>query len=349
MNTKGGEKMKIKPEKFNESLSFSVVEGSADEEKRTVRVCALRACLSKNNRYYSPKIVESVAGTLKGKGSYADHDERDTKNLIGRIVGESFESGKLYADIKISKAKGISSQTWEKINDGTITDVSIAADGKAQPKKMGENIVAEVTELKVHSVDFVTEGGVKGAKVIQVFEDLETIPELSEVKKKMESVKQFREEYPILAKEIDDAHEVKLAEAVKRADEAEHKLIAKEVADHKETRISELSLSDKLKDVLRKRVIGETKEATDESLKGEVELLKTLGEAFEKPAEIKGIVSSEKLEEKNKKKEPTEWNSAMIRASESIPENFKGDACTMLWDKGSEKMVEWLKDHGVEI
>jgi len=97
---------------FKESLVFSFKEGSINEEKQTVRVCALATCVSKNGRFYSPKIVESASGTLIGKKSFADHDTRDTKNLIGRIMSEEYQDGKLYADIKISRASGIAKQTW---------------------------------------------------------------------------------------------------------------------------------------------------------------------------------------------------------------------------------------------
>jgi len=343
---KGGESME---EKFSENLSFSVVEGSVNPEKRTVRVCALRACLSKNGRYYSPKIVEKASGTLKGKKSYADHDERDTKNLIGRIVGESYDEGRLYADIKISKAKGVANQTWDKINDGTLTDVSIAADGKAVPRKMGNKIVSEVVELDIKSVDIVPEGGVSGAKVLQVYEDLNSIPQLSEVKKVMENVKQLREECPLLVKEIEEELQGKIDAAEKKATDAENKLIEKEVATHKETRISELSLTDKLKDVLRKRVNGKTKDEVDTSLKSEVDLLKELGEAFDKKAEIKGIVSSEKLNENKDDKNKDTWTSQRIREDDDIPENLKGEAIEILWDKGKDAMLEFLKSYSVEI
>ncbi len=337
---------------FDESLSFSVVEGSINEEKRTVKVCALASCVSSNNRYYSPKIVESASGTLKGKKSFADHDSRDTKNLIGRIVDESYKDGKLYASIKISKAKGIASQTWDKINDGTIDSVSIAANGNARPMKLGNQLVSEVIDLDIKSVDFVTEGGVPSAKVIQVFENVKAIPQLSEVKKMIENVKQLREEYPTLVKEIDEAWKVKVTEADKKASDAVSKLNEKSLKDHKEKRISEVSIPDKLKDVLRDKVTGKTTKEVDESLQAEVEHIKKVNDALDKPSKIEGIVSADKLAELNKNKDKdknTSWTSSMIMENSEIPENLKGDAIKTLWNEGQKEMKAFLKGYGIEV
>ena len=193
-------------EQFTEDLTFSFSETQIDEEKRTVRVCALAPCLSRNNRFYSASIVESASGTLINKKSFADHDTRDTKNLIGRIVSEELVDGKLYADIKISKAKDISRETFEKILDGTITDVSIAADGETRRAKMGETYVNEVTKLDIKSVDFVTEGGVSDAKVMKVWETVKDIPTTEGVTEPMiETVEQLKEQYPDMIAELEKA------------------------------------------------------------------------------------------------------------------------------------------------
>jgi hypothetical protein len=342
--SEGGEKMT----KFNENLSFSIIKEGVNKDKRTVRVCALAPCVSANQNYYSPKIVESITGKLVGKSSFADHDDRNTKNLIGKIVGESFKEGRQYADIKISSARGIASQTWDKIVDGTIDSVSIAADGKGKPVEMDGQLVNEVTELSVNSVDFVPAGGVPDAKVVRVFENINEIPKLSEVKDKMD-LKELREKHPDLVTEIEKPLLDKITEAEGKAQEATDKLLEKEVTTYKETRIAELSLTDKLKDVLRKRVTGKTTDEVSESLKSEVELLKQLGEAFESEAVVKGIVSSDTLNKKPEKEEAVEWTTQAVREHQDIPANLKDEAIVKLHYEGSEAMIKFLKGLNVDI
>ena len=337
----------MKAESFNESLEFSIQEDSINKEKRTVRVCALAACLSKNNRYYSPKIVEGASGTLKGKSSFADHDYRDTEHLIGKIVGESYKNGRLYADIKISKAKGLSGQMWEKINDGTVDAVSIAASGKAVPKKMKGQIVAEVVELDIKSVDFVPEGGIKSAKVVQVFEDIKDIPEISEVKEKViENVEQLRTEYPDLVVLVEEPWKTKVEDAKTKTKKAEDELADIKIADFKEAEISKIDTTDKVKEILREKVSGKTEKEIKDSIKKEFSFIESVSEALDGEAKIKGIKSADKGK---KKEDKTKWTSKIIQEDERISDNLKGEAINLLWTKGSKVMVEYLKKCGVEL
>jgi len=332
---------------FKESLTFSFKEGSINEDKRTVRVCALAPCVSGNNRYYSPKVVEGVAGSLTGKKSFADHDDRDTKNLIGRIVNEEFKDGKMYADIKISKASGVAKQTWEKIQDGTITDVSIAADGKSRRVKLGEQIVDEVTELCIHSVDFVTEGGVKDAKVMKVYEKVEEIPTISEVKEmEIKNIEELRASYAKLVEEIETPLKVEL-ETMKVAKEAaEFKLIEKDLAEYKENEIKKLDTTDKVKDILRSRVSGKTNEEISAKLVEQFDFIKSISEATKVPAKIEGVP-----EPKGNKEEPKVviFDSKFINASTVIPENLKGRTVEILWELGEAKAKEYLKSNKIEV
>jgi hypothetical protein len=327
---------------FVEELSFGILHESADPEKRTVRVCALAPCLSANNRYYSPKLVESAFGTLKGKRSFADHDYRDTKNLIGRIKNESFDKGKLYADIKISKAAGVAEDTWQKILDGTITDVSIAANGKTQPRKMGEKIVDEVTELEIHSVDFVPEGGVKGAKVMQVFENVSDIPQLTEVKETMEikTIEELRATYPELVKQV----EAPLAEKITTM---ENKINEEALAKHKSEEIAKLTVSEDIKKLIADRVTGKTVEEISASVKSELDLVTKVIEAAKKDAKIEGI--PEVKPEVKKTDASTPWTTERIMKEEKIPEALKLASCEILVTEGSAKMISYLKSHKVEL
>lgn len=351
-NMKKKKKEEVKVSKFTEDLTFSIGEAQIDEAKRTVRVCALAPCLSKNNRFYSASVVEEASGTLTGKKSFADHDQRDTKNLIGKIVSEDFKDGKLYADIKISKASGISRQTYEKLLDGTIDSVSIAADGTTKRMKMEGKYVDEVTNLKIHSVDFVTEGGVPDAKVLRVFEDTKTIPTTEEVEDMIETVEQLQEKHPELVAEVLEPIQTELEaakktaeEATKRAEAAEFKLIEKEMADYKETKIAAAEVNDKVKAILRTKVTGKTKEDIDKAIKSEIAIAKSYEEAFKvakKEAKIEGVPEVKKEEKKAK------VTSSTIRAMD-IAEAAKGIAIDKLWNTGEEACIEYLKSQGVQL
>ncbi len=341
----GGDKMKKNT--FNESLAFSVQEGSINEDKRTVRVCALAPCISANDRYYSPAIVESVSGTLKGKKSYADHDMRDVEHLIGKIVGESFVDGKLFADIKLSK-RGIAGDTWEKIKDGTIDSVSIAANGKAKEVEIDGRTVTEVTELKIKSVDFVPEGGIKDAKVMQVFEKEEDIPKTKEVKKKMiENVKQLKEEYPDLVAEIEEDKNKEVTEATKKVTKLEKELSDIKMKGIKEAEIAKLETTDAVKAILKERVTGSTEDEVKASVKKEFEFIQSVAEATKEEAEINGIVDSEAG--KKKKKEGFKWTRESIKTHASIPDDLKEEATNVLLYQGSKAMLEHLEKQGVKL
>lgn len=327
---------------FTESLTFGIVENSINEEKRTVRVCALSACVSKNNRYYSPKVVESVLGTLTGKKSFADHDQRDTKNLVGRIIGEEYKSGKIFADVKFSKSTGIAKETFEKIQDGTITDVSIAADGKTKRVKLGEQLVDEVTDLKIHSVDFVTEGGVQDAKVLQVFENLELIPTTKEVEKTMEikTIDELKKAYPELVEQLEKPSKDKISEL-------ETKMVAKEVEEYKESEIVKLKVKEEVKTILRKRVFGKTKEEVSESLKKELDFIEETAKATKGEAKIEGVPDVNR--NNNNNNQTTVWTTKRVVEDTRIPENLKVRSSEILVTEGSKVMIEFLKTRDINI
>ena len=324
---------------FTESLSFKIQENSINEEKRTVRVCALASCISKNNRFYSPKVVESVSGTLTGKRSFADHDQRDTKNLIGRIIGEEYKGGKLYADIRFSKSEGIAKETFSKIQDGTITDVSIAADGKTKRVKLGEQLVDEVTDLKIYSVDFVTEGGIQDAKVMQVFENLNDIPKLSEVKDmEIKTLEELKAAYPDFIKELEKPLKDKVAEL-------ENSIASETVSKHKEAEIVKLQVKEEVKAILRERVTGKTVEEITTNLTKELELVEKVAKATKGEAKIEGVPAP-KTDTNNQQEI---FNSAFIRKSAKIPEGLKGKTIELLWNEGEKVAKEYLKTNKIEI
>jgi len=337
-------------ESFVEDLSFSFKEIKIDEDNRTVRVCALAPCVSKNNRYYSPSVIEKASGTLFGKKCFADHDQRDTKNLIGRIVDEEYKDGKLYANIKISKAKGVSRETWEKVQDGTITDVSIAADGKSKRVKLGDKIVHEVTELDIKSVDFVPTGGVEAAKVQQVFENIKDIPTISEVKKKMENLEQLKNEYPTLVEELiaelSTAHKQEVKTLKAENETVSNELNTMKMDAFKAATIAKLETTAEIKALLIEKVSGKTEAEITASIDVEHKFIEKIQNTNEKEAKIEGVAEGKKADPEIKL---TAWSTARIREDKRIAEEHKVICCEILIEEGSDKMKAYMKSKGVEL
>jgi hypothetical protein len=126
--------------KFDETLSFAIdIDEGVNDDKRTVKVCALAPCISRNNHYYSPAIVEKAAKDMLNKRikSFSGHDDRNPRNIVGYIKESAIENGKAIATIKFSKAKDVAESIFTRIKEGIITDVSIAASGTPTRMKIG--------------------------------------------------------------------------------------------------------------------------------------------------------------------------------------------------------------------
>jgi len=313
-------------EKF--TLETPITESSFDETKMTVEACVLAPCISGNKRYYSPKIVESASNQLVGLKSYADHDDRSVKNTIAKISGARFENGRAFATFKFSKAKDIAESIFTRIKEGIITDVSIAASGATQRVKMNEEWVDEVTDIKLHSVDFVSEGGVPDAKVTKVFESNE-IPEthIEELKETM-NLDELKKTYPELIGELKIEFEKPITEelvnAKKELEAIKAKIMEKEIADMKAKLISELQENESIKALLGERVHGSTDEEIKKSIQENLDLVKKIREATAKVEGNPAVVI-----ESTKKK--TYTSSSEILGDPELSESQKADLITKLW------------------
>jgi len=338
--------------KFNETLSFAIdIDEGINNEKRTVKVCALAPCVSRNNRYYSPKIVEKAAKHMQNKRirSFSGHDDRNPKNIVGYIKESGVKNGRAYATIKFSNAKDVAESIFTRIKEGIITDVSIAASGSTKKVKMGESYVDAVQEkgFELRSVDFVSEGGVSDAKVLKVFEEKE-IPTIEEVKeseeKVIETVEQLREEYPDFVTEIEKPLKDEIVTLKTEKEALEKEKLQKELDTYKEEKIKALDVDDKVKDILRSRVSGESKEDIDKSIQSEQDFITQVIDATKKETKVEGIPEVKKKEEKEQP-----WTKARIMEDARIPEEHKVGACEVLILSGSEKMIGYLKGRGVKL
>ena len=118
------------------------------------------------------------------------------------------------------------------------------------------------------------------------------------------------------------------------------------MAEFKEVEIVKLETTDKVKDILRKKVAGKTKEEITASITSEFEFIKMIEGALKKEVKVEGVPPAE-LKKEEKKEEP--WSSHKIVEDTRIPENLKVSCCTILINEGSAKMVEFLKTKGVKL
>ncbi len=257
--------------------SMNILEGSLDESKMTVEACVLAPCVSGNKRYYSPGIVKQLSEQLVGLKSYADHDDRSAKNTIGKIVGAKFEEGKAYATFKFSKAKDIAESIFTRIKEGIITDVSIAASGKTKRVKMNEEWVDEVLDIKPHSVDFVSDGGVPEAKVTQVFESNQ-LPTIIGEEEDMEKLEELTKQNETLIAERDKM-KVDLEAAQTELAGIKAKIQEKEVSDLRAKLIAEIQEKDEVKKLISEKITGTTEEELKKSISDILGFVKTIKEA----------------------------------------------------------------------
>ena len=348
-----------KEEELILQTSMNIKEDTIDEEKRTVEACVLSPCISGNKRYYSPAIVEKVAGQLSGLKSFADHDNRSAKNIIAKIVDAKLEDGKAIATFKFSKARDIAESIFTRVKEGIVSDVSIAASGVSKKVKINNEWIDEITDIKVKSVDFVSEGGVPDAKVLQVFES-NSLPKIEEVKEIVftdEELKAHLEKEGLTEQEVPDmktcmaqmmgdgkdkdaalqACTLKLKtkketingnsdiEAIKKEnEELKARIKEKEINDLKIKLISELKEDEKIKTLISKRVIGTTEEELKKSIEENLALIREVKETF---AEVKGIPPI-KIEGVNGKRYSS---SKEILDDSDLTEDMKGELISKLW------------------
>ena len=305
---KDGKWEKIGPIKNDESknlnlqTTMSILEGTINEDKMTVEACVLTPCLSLNNRYYSPHIVETAVSQLIGLKSFADHNDRSIRNTIAKIVNARLEDGRAIATFKFSKARDIAESVFTRIKEGLITDVSIAASGATKRVKMNGDWVDEVQDIHLHSVDFVSEGGVPEAKVMRVFESnaLPTIEEGQEELPKEINTKEvtkmtideLRTQYPELVIELEkpiSELKTQVETLTKTIDEAKAKEQEKKLADYKGTLMATIVESDTIKSLIEKKIIGTTEEELKKSFDSAVAEVNVIKEATTKIVGIPAI------------------------------------------------------------
>ena len=322
--------------KDNEDLIIqsNISELKIDEEKGTLEAVALTVGLSANKRFYSDSIVKKVSEQMTGLKSYADHGEglfsggRGIKDIIGKIISSRYEEGKAIGIWQLSKSKSTREEILPKIKEGLITDVSIRASGSMRAMKMGEENVQEVTDIKVNSVDFVTEGGVEGAKIIRVFE-AKNMPTLQNIEnkevKEIMTIDELKQAYPELVAEIEKpltALKTSNEALTKENDEFKAKIKEKEIADLRTKLLGEVKESEEVKALIASKIIGSTEVELKKSIDEQVAFITKVKEANAKVTGNPPVI----IEGKKKY-----TSSEQILNDPELSQEKKGELISKLW------------------
>ena len=146
----------MKNKSFTEAIKFN---GRIDRENNVIHHIALITSVSKNNRRYTDKALESVKTLGDGTKSFLDHEQsygtQSVKNLLGEIKNTHKEGSTVYGDLYVLKSSPGSDLVFEIAEKmPSLAGFSISGTGKfSEPDDKGVETVEDVTSLR--SIDFV--------------------------------------------------------------------------------------------------------------------------------------------------------------------------------------------------
>lgn len=245
--------------KLNEAnclIQTRIIEKRIDEASRTVTAGILEGdSASKNRRFYPMSVVESVRN-LVGKKSLIGHDSDSPEDVVAQITSSTIEGKRLIGAFKFGTDEK-SQMIFTKIKEGLIDSVSIRASGETKPGRINNEDMDIVQSLDIWSVDWVCEGGVESAKVMQVFESAPKI----EYKQKEKSMNE--QEIKDLQEKLKVAEEARLKLEADNAKLEEEKKKA-ELDSYKTAKLSTIEDKD-IRSHVAENLSGDTKEAIDAS------------------------------------------------------------------------------------
>ena len=155
---------------MNLNLISKIRENKADQKHNTVIAGILEGdAISDNGRFYPRSVVESAIAKLPGRPSLIGHESVSPEDVVAKIERSWMQDKLALAEFRFGTDDG-SQNILRKIVEGLVTDVSIRANGDTRSGKVDGLNVQVVETLDIWSVDFVTEGGVRGAKVLKIYE-----------------------------------------------------------------------------------------------------------------------------------------------------------------------------------
>ena len=255
------------------SLMYKFKESKVDKQSRIVVAGVLEEdVLSENRRFYPSKIVREAVAKLPGRKSMIGHDSdspMDTVAVIERVE----HIGKLAVGHFRFGTDQVSETMLTKVKDGLVDSFSIRASGSTRKGKIEgvEEMVDIVTELDIQSVDLVTMPGVKSAKVLQVFENVNYKFIESKGDKDMD---EFKSKYEETQKKLIEL-ELKLNEEAKSRKAAEEKAHKAELESYINEKLQTIS-DEKVRGLIKKQLTGESKDKINAQFAEQVDYFKSI-------------------------------------------------------------------------
>lgn len=274
---------------------------------------------SKNGRYYPKEVVEKAVNEAKDNldelrimVGHPEKNETSPVPIVGKFLSIEFdEKGNVPFEAEIGNTS-LGKDAQEALRANLWQDLSIRAEGSMVKESVDGRKREKVTELHLRGLDFVIEGGIPESKVTKILsesggEKIMTKAELLEVKEVQELLEETKTQIAEMTERENEEGEkkikeleTKLAEAKEARDKVETELNEKKLADFKESKVSELKVSDKVKELLRNRVNGKNEEEIKKSIDKEFEYIKEIAPIFKEGPKVHGIPARE--EEKPKEK-----------------------------------------------
>jgi len=258
-------------EKLDLSFTNKIVEKSVDDRSRTVIAGILQEdTLSSNNRFYPAHVVQEAVSGLAGRRSLIGHESNSVEDVVARITEAGISNRIAYATFKFGTDEK-SEMIFSKIKEGLIDSTSIRANGETRRAKVDGNFVDVVESLDIYSVDWVVEGGIKNAKVVQVFETAQFISfEKHENEEEIDAMEKKE-----LEKAVEEAN-AKIEELQKASlekdqsvDEMKQTILERDLDIHrKELLATVVDVEDR--EMIKDQLIGKTNEEIDTAFKAQV-------------------------------------------------------------------------------
>ena len=328
---------------FTEAIrSVEIVETAKDKPFRFRGVGLKLGAESLNGRYYPEQVCLDAVAEAKSDlsaltimpGHPADTETNFLK-VIGRVVelGVSATGEVEFIGEIANTTDGKDAQELLNFFPPGSHDISLRAGGKLRTENINGRTRDRVEEMHLRGFDIVLDGGVSGAKVKSVLEnkqaggdesmtgeEMKNSPEgklliveaRAEADKQVETMTADNESLKAQLAESQEAakeFETKLAEAQATIDEHVATEAKQQIDAFREATISKLTVADSVKEMLRKRVSGETEEAIEESVTAELDYIKSLAPQMvsQDPKDlVKGVPAKEKEDEVVENKKPSD-------------------------------------------
>lgn len=166
--------------------NITILESEENKPFKIKGIAMIKNSLSKNGRFYSDKLVESIvekmSSIIESNGSYplsmmADHPgvtTNKTLSVVGRITNMYLDGDNAIIEAEIANTT-VGKDIQELVRGKFVEGLSIRASKAIMKKKyIGSKVVNDVMEMELKGVDLVVNPGVDGAKVLDIIESDET-------------------------------------------------------------------------------------------------------------------------------------------------------------------------------